>query len=103
MAGQLEYTQDTNKAHHAQEAQHVFGCFGGEATQRHLQVKGHDGHKVNDVKGATEELCLVGAEYDTQHHLNGEPNDADTLHICQPAICDYLIHYLQSQKKNMKG
>ncbi|TNN38318.1 hypothetical protein EYF80_051521 [Liparis tanakae] len=103
VAGQLEDTQDADEAHHAQEAQRVFGCFGGEAAQRHLQVKGHDGHEVYDVEGAAEELCFVGAEDDARHHLNGEPDDADALHICQPAIGDYLVDDLRDGVEGFVG
>ncbi len=94
MTRELEDSQDSDESHHAQKAQHVFSRFRGEAAQRHLQVKGQDGYKVDDVQRALEELDLVRTEDDTGEHLDGEPDDAYALHVGQPSVSHYLKHNL---------
>ncbi|KAF3860354.1 hypothetical protein F7725_000609 [Dissostichus mawsoni] len=46
---QLEDTEDPNKAHHAEEAQHVIGSFGGQTLQAHLQTMRTRNSKVNQT------------------------------------------------------
>lgn len=77
---QLEDPKDSNKTHHAQEAQHVAGGLGGQPTQAHLQVERQNGHKVNDVEGVPDEDHLVRAADDAHQELKGEPDHTDALH-----------------------
>ncbi|KAG5832313.1 hypothetical protein ANANG_G00289780 [Anguilla anguilla] len=94
VAGELEDPEDSDEADHPQEAQHVLGGLGGQAAQPHLQVEGQDGHEVDDVEGALEELGLVRAEDDPEQDLDGEPDDAHALHVGQPAVGDHLEDHL---------
>lgn len=94
MACQFEDTEDTDKSDNTKKPQNILGSFGGQTTQSHLQVEGQDGNKVDDVEGTFEEFQLVWTEDDSQQDLNGEPNDAYTLHVCQPAVGYHLVDYL---------
>lgn len=94
VAGKLEDSEDTDESDNTEEPQDILGSFGGETTQAHLQIKGQDGDKVDDVEGAFEELQLVWAEGDSQKDLYGEPNDAYALYVRQPAVSYHLVYNL---------
>lgn len=93
MTCQLEDSEDTHKSDNTEKPQDILGSFGGQTTKANLQVEGQDCNKVDDVEGTFEEFQLVWTEDDSQQDLNGEPNDAYTLHIRQPAVGHHLVYY----------
>lgn len=94
VTSELEDSEDTDKSDNTKEPEDILGSFGGQTAQAHLQIEGQDGNKVNDVEGAFEEFKLVRAEGDSQQNLDGEPNDAHALHVCQPAVGHHLVYNL---------
>lgn len=93
MTRQFKDSEDTDESDNTEKPQDILGSFGGQTAQANLQVEGQDGNKVDDVEGTFEEFQLVWTEDDSQQDLNGEPNDAYTLHIRQPAVSDHLVYY----------
>lgn len=78
---QLEDPQDAYEPHHPQEAQNIFGRFGGKSAQSDLQVKRQNGHKVYDVEDALDKLQLIRTERHAHKELEGEPENANSLHV----------------------
>lgn len=87
---QLEDTEDPNKAHHSEEAQHVIGSFGGQTLQAHLQVEWQNGHKVNDVECVLDEDHLVWAADDAHQEFKSEPDHTDALHHSEDGLGHHL-------------
>lgn len=81
MPRQLEDPQNTHESHDTKEPQNVFGRFGGQSAQAHLQIEWQNGHKVYDVQDTLDKLQLVWTERHTHQELKSEPEDTDSLDV----------------------
>lgn len=81
VSGQLEDPEDPDETHHSEEPEDVLCLWRRQPAQAHLQVKGQDGHKVDDVEGVFDELLFVWTEGDTHEELKGEPYHTHTLYV----------------------
>lgn len=88
---QLEDPEDPNETDHPQEAQHIPGSFGGQATKTYLQVEGQYGHKVNDVEQVFNEEKLIWTADDPNQELEGEPQDADPFDVGEDGLRLHLM------------